>query len=299
MRLAAHVIHIPWANSEIAGGLRRVADAAEASGLSGISFMDHYFDTHGNGDIRGHVVEGYTALGYMAALTSRVRLRLLVTGVTYRHPGLLAKVVSTLDVLSQGRAELGIGAAWFEREHLGLGVPYAPPAERLERLEEAIRICLQMWSDNDGPFEGRHYRLAETVCSPQPISQPHPSIIVGGGGERKTLNIAARYANVCNVFAESPEVVAHKFDVLRRHCDATGRSFDAIEKTIIYVGASLLNGDQDAFVAEMSRYASLGVDEVIVRTPRHHPADWITSHCAPAVHRLEALGPGSARFQMA
>jgi F420-dependent oxidoreductase-like protein len=296
MRLAVHVIHIPWANSEIAGGLRRVASAAEASGLSGISFMDHYFDTHGNGDIHGHVIEGYTALGYMAAMTSRVHLRLLVTGVTYRHPGLLAKVVSTLDVLSRGRAQLGIGAAWFEREHRGLGVPYASPAERLERLEEATRICLQMWSPSNGPFEGRHYQLAETVCSPMPISQPHPPIIVGGGGERRTLKITARYANVCNVFAESPEVVAHKFDVLRRHCDEAGRSFDAIEKTIVFVGTSLLNGDQDAFVAEMSRYAALGVDEVIVRTPRHHPAGWINSHCAPVVGRLAALGPGSAQF---
>jgi|HubBroStandDraft_1064217.scaffolds.fasta_scaffold79561_2 F420-dependent oxidoreductase-like protein len=295
MRLSAHVIHIPWANSEIAGGLKRVADAAEAAELSGISFMDHYFDTHGNGDIHGQVIEGYTALGYMAALTRKVRLRLMVTGVTYRHPGLLAKVVSTLDVLSQGRAQLGIGAAWFEREHRGLGVPYAPPTERLERLEETIRICLQMWSPNDGPFEGRYYQLAETVCSPQPVSRPHPPIIVGGGGEKKTLKITARFANVCNVFAQSPDVVAHKFDVLRRHCDDVGRPFDAIEKTIVYVGGSLLNGDQDGFVAEMARYAALGVDEVIVRTPRRHPAGWITAHCGPVVGRLEALGPGSAQ----
>jgi F420-dependent oxidoreductase-like protein len=292
MRVAAHVIHVPWVNTEIAAGLKRVANAAESSGLSGISFMDHYFDTHGNGNIRGRVIEGYTALGFMAALTSTVRLRLLVTGVTYRHPGLLAKVVSTLDVVSEGRAQLGIGAAWFEREHRGLGVPFAPAAERLERLEEAIRICLQMWGPNEGPFQGRHYQLAETVCLPQPVSRPHPAIIVGGGGEQRTLSITARYADVCNIMAESPELVSHKFDVLRRHCEDAGRSYDAIEKSIVYVGSSLLDGDQDAFVAEMADYAALGVSEVIVRTPRSHPAGWINSHCAPIVPRLAELEPG-------
>jgi F420-dependent oxidoreductase-like protein len=290
MRIAAHVIHIPWINREIAGGLERVATAAEASGLSGISFMDHYFDTHGNGDIRGRVIEGYTALGFMAALTKTVKLRLLVSGVTYRHPGLLAKVVSTLDVVSRGRAQLGIGAAWFEREHRGLGVPFPSAGERLERLEETIRICLQMWSANEGPFEGRYYQLAETVCFPQPVSRPHPAIIVGGSGERKTLKITARYADVCNVFAESPEFVSHKFDVLRRHCEDAGRSYDAIEKTIVYVGSSLLNGGQDAFVTEMASYAALGVSEVIVRTPRNHPAGWINAQCAPVVPRLAELG---------
>jgi F420-dependent oxidoreductase-like protein len=255
-----------------------------------MSFMDHYFDTHGNGDISGQVLEGYTALGYMAALTSTVRLRLMVTGVTYRHPGLLAKVVSTLDVLSGGRAQLGIGAAWFQREHRGLGVPFPPPGERLERLEEALQICLRMWGPESGRFEGRHYQLAETVCSPQPISRPHPAIIVGGEGERKTLRLAARYADACNVFAHSPEIVAHKFDVLRRHCADEGRAFEEIEKTIVYAGSTLLRGDHDAFVEEMSVYASLGVDEVIVRTPRAHPAGWISSHCAPVVPRLAELG---------
>jgi alkanesulfonate monooxygenase SsuD/methylene tetrahydromethanopterin reductase-like flavin-dependent oxidoreductase (luciferase family) len=138
------------------------------------------------------MLEGYTALGFVAGATERLRLRLLVTGVTYRYPGLLAKTVTTLDVLSGGRAELGIGAAWYEREHRGLGVPFPPTAERFERLEEAIQICLQMWSPDDGPYEGRHYRLAATLCRPEPVSQPRPRILIGGSGERKTLRMVCQ-----------------------------------------------------------------------------------------------------------
>ena len=151
------------------------------------------------------MLEGYTSLGFLAGQTSTMTLGLLVTGVTYRHPGLLAKIVTTLDVLSGGRAQLGIGAAWYEREHRGLGVPFPPVAERFERLEETLQICLQMWSDDDGPYEGRHYQLAETICSPRPISSPRPRILIGGSGERKTLRLVARYADACNLFAISPD----------------------------------------------------------------------------------------------
>ena len=147
------------------------------------------------------MLEGYTSLGFLAGQTDTMTLGLLVTGVTYRHPGLLAKIVTTLDVLSGGRAQLGIGAAWYEREHRGLGVPFPPLAERFERLEETLQICLQMWSDDAGPYEGRHYHLAETICSPPPISSPRPSLLIGGSGERKTLRLVARYADACNLFA--------------------------------------------------------------------------------------------------
>ena len=147
----------------------------------------------------------------------------MVTGVTYRHPGLLAKIVTTLDVLSGGRALLGIGAAWYEREHLGLGVPFPPVSERFERLEEALQICLQMWSDDDGPFKGEHYQLAETICAPRPIQQPRPRILIGGSGERKTLRLVARYADACNLFAADVDEVAHKLEVLERHCETEGR----------------------------------------------------------------------------
>jgi alkanesulfonate monooxygenase SsuD/methylene tetrahydromethanopterin reductase-like flavin-dependent oxidoreductase (luciferase family) len=185
----------------------------------------------------------------------------------YRHPGLLAKVVTTLDVLSVGRARLGIGASWYEREQRGLGVPVVPVAERFERLEETVQICLQMWSDDDGPFQGRHYQLAETLCVPAPISQPHPPILIGGGGEKKTLRLAARYADACNVFGSSPDDVAHKLDVLRSHCEAEGRDYDRITKTVLAVRPVL--ADVDGFIASAREYAALGVTEMEVMPDRH------------------------------
>src|ERR1700733_13421611 len=176
------------------------------------------------------MLEAYTTLGYLAARTSRIRLLTLVTGVVYRDPGLLAKIVTTLDVLSGGRAMLGIGAAWNEEEAHGLGLFFPPLAERFERLEEALRICPQMWSDDDGPFEGEHYQLGRTLNSPQALSRPHPPILIGGSGERKTLRLVAKYADACNIF-DSPEL-ARKLDVLREHCAREGRDDAEIEKTV-------------------------------------------------------------------
>ena len=157
--------------------------------------------------------EAYGILGYIAARTSRVKLGVLASGVTYRNPGFLVKQVTGLDVLSGGRAWLGIGAAWYEREHLGLGWAFPPLRERYERLEEAIRICLQMWSDDDGPFEGAHYQLAETLCSPRPVQQPRPPIMVAGSGERKTLRLVARYGDQCNVRGDSAEGAKRLFEI--------------------------------------------------------------------------------------
>jgi F420-dependent oxidoreductase-like protein len=176
------------------------------------------------------MLEAYTTLGFLAASTERVKLLTVVTAVVYREPGLLAKAVTTLDVLSGGRAMLGIGAAWNEDEARGLGLFFPPLAERYERLEEALRICRQMWSDDDGPFDGKHYHLSRTLNSPQSLSRPHPPILIGGSGERKTLPLVARYADACNLF-DSPEV-AHKLDVLREHCAAVGRDYAEIEKTV-------------------------------------------------------------------
>ena len=176
------------------------------------------------------MLEGYTALGFLAGQTERITLGLLVTGVTYRHPGLLAKTVTTLDVLSGGRAMLGIGAAWYEREHLGLGVPYPSMGERFERLEETLQICLQMWSDDEGPYEGKHFRLAETICRPAPLSSPRPKVLIGGSGERKTLRFVARYADACNLFSAGHDEIAHKLDVLARHCETEGRDPAEIER---------------------------------------------------------------------
>jgi F420-dependent oxidoreductase-like protein len=258
---------IPSDPAEMAATLSETARIADEAGFSGLSVMDHYFQMEYAGSAAEPMLEAYTTLGHVAARTVRMTLGVLVTGVMYRHPGLLAKIVTTLDVLSGGRGRLGVGASWYEREQVGLGVPVVPVAERFERLEETLQICLQMWSDDNGPFNGRHYQLAETLCVPQPLSRPHPPILVGGGGEKKTLLLVARYADACNVFGSSPADVAGKLDVLRSHCDAEGRDYDRIEKTVLAVIPAL--ADVDAFLAAAREYAALGVTELSVMPDRH------------------------------
>ena len=283
------VFDIDGGPTAIAGELAAVGKAAEAAGATWLSFMDHFFQIEPTGlPAEANMLEGYTSLGYLAAHTTSVDLGLLVTGVTYRHPGLLAKIVTTLDILSGGRAVLGIGAAWFEREHLGLGVPYPPLAERFERLEETLQICNQMWDPADnGPFEGTHYQLAETLCSPQPINRPKVSI--GGGGERKTLRLVAQYGDACNLFGSSPDDVAHKLEVLRRHCDDLGRDYDTIRKTILANNPRPEPDTLDEFVTHMADYAELGIDTAIITPTTGAPASWIDA-MSPAVPKLAELG---------
>jgi F420-dependent oxidoreductase-like protein len=272
--------------AQIAPTLAETARVAEQAGFSTLTVMDHYFQMDRVVSAAEPMLEAYTTLGYVAAGTERMTLGVLVTGVMYRHPGLLAKIVTTLDVLSGGRARLGIGASWYEREQRGLGVPVVPVAERFERLEETLQICLQMWSDDNGPFNGRHYQLAETLCVPPPVSRPHPPILVGGGGERKTLLLAARYADACNVFATSPADVAHKLEVLRAHCDAEGRDYDRIHKTLLAVRPAL--ADVDAFVAAAAEYAALGVTEMEVM-PDRHPVEFAEQIAEKVVPSLADL----------
>ena len=295
MQLGIHIVRFDFpGNPESIGTmLADAATATETAGANSLTLMDHWFQMDQMAPAEQPMLEGYTTLGFLAAHTTSVRLGLLVTGVTYRHPGLLAKIVATLDVLSGGRAELGIGAAWYEREHRGLGVPYPPIAERFERLEEALQICLQMWDpDDNGAFETQHYQLAETLCSPPPLSRPHPPILIGGGGEKKTLRLVARYGDACNLFAASPTDVVHKLDVLRRHCDDVGRDEATIRKTILYMGSALATGDLEGFLTEMAAYADAGIDEVIVMPADGEPAAWIERCCAPAVPRLAELVQG-------
>ena len=287
-------IHVPifdigGGTTAIAPELARVGTAVEEAGATWLSFMDHFFQIEPTGlPAEANMLEGYTTLGYLAAHTSTVSLGLLVTGVTYRHPGLLAKTVTTLDVLSGGRAVLGIGAAWFEREHHGLGVPYPPLAERFERLEEALQICNQMWNpENNGPYAGTHYRLEETLCNPQPINRP--KVMIGGSGERKTLRLVARYGDACNLFTSSPDDVAHKLDVLRRHCDDVGRDYDTIRKTVLANNPRPTPETRDEFVRQMADYAELGIDTVIANPTTGSPAAWIDG-MAPAVRQLSELG---------
>jgi F420-dependent oxidoreductase-like protein len=288
MKLGIHFADIPD-GQPLAPALTAVARATEETGCAQLTVMDHWFQMENLGGPDRPMVEGYTALGYAAALTERITLGLLVTGVTYRHPGLLAKTVTTLDVLSEGRAQLGIGAAWYEREHAGLGVPFPPLGERFERLEETLQICHQMWSDEDGPFEGRHYRLAETLCNPAPVQRPRPPILIGGSGERKTLRLVAAYADACNLFATSPEVVAHKLAVLERHCETEGRDPAAIRRTIITQDDPA--ADPEGFLAAMAEYARLGVELVCVTPRGPDPGGWVQRAAEGVGERLSALGP--------
>jgi F420-dependent oxidoreductase-like protein len=289
MRLGVHFVQFtfPGGPASIAPVLGRAAQAAEAAGVTHISVMDHYFQMEAMAPASEPMLEGYTTLGYLAGQTSTARLGLLVTGVTYRHPALLAKIVTTLDVLSGGRAELGIGAAWYEREHRGLGVPFPPVSERFERLEETLRICLRMWSDDNGPFEGKHYQLQETMCIPAPLSRPRPPILIGGSGERKTLRLVAQYADACNLFAAGPDEIARKLDILRRHCDDVGRDYDTITKTVL---ASGIDTDPAGFLKELEAYAALGVQEAIVVPAGGEDADvWIERAVAPLAADVAAL----------
>jgi F420-dependent oxidoreductase-like protein len=275
MRLGLHYWNYstPSDPARMADTLAETARVAEQAGFSTFTVMDHWFQMEHAGSAAEPMLEAYTTLGYVAGLTERMTLGVLVTGVMYRHPGLLAKIVTTLDVLSGGRARLGIGASWYEREQRGLGVPVVPVAERFERLEETLQICLQMWSDDNGPYQGRHYQLAETLCVPTPISRPHPPILVGGGGEKKTLLLTARYGDACNLFGSSPDDVAHKLDVLRSHCEDEGRDYDRITKTVLAVRPAL--ADADGFLAAAAEYAALGVTELEVMADRH-PVEFAT-----------------------
>jgi F420-dependent oxidoreductase-like protein len=289
MKLGIHFANftLPGGPSALGPTLAATARAAEEGGCSTFTLMDHWFQMEQLATSQDPMLEGYTSLGFLAAQTRSMRLGLLVTGVTYRHPGLLAKIVTTLDVLSGGRAMLGLGAAWYEREHRGLGVPFPPISERFERLEEALQICKQMWSDDEGPYNGKHYQLAETICVPRPIQQPGPPVMIGGSGERKTLRLVAQYGDACNLFATSTDEVAHKLDVLARHCDDQGRDLATIEKTIIF-GANPLT-DVDGFLSQMDAYAKLGIELVELSPGVPDPAAWAAELTAQVVPRLAEM----------
>jgi len=290
MKLGLHYWNYstPADPAAIASTLAETARIAEQAGLSTFTVMDHYFQMEGMADVDEPMLEGYTTLGYVAAKTERMTLGLLVTGVMYRHPGLLAKIVTTLDVLSGGRARLGIGASWYEREQRGLGVPVVPVAERFERLEETLQICLQMWSDDNGPFKGRHYDLAETRNFPPALSRPRPQILIGGGGEKKTLLLVARYADACNLFGSSPDDIAHKLDVLRAHCETEGRDYDSITKTVLAMQPGM--ADVDAFVAGAEAYAKPGVTEIeVMPGPGQNPVEYATQLAERVAPRVLAI----------
>ena len=278
MEIGLHIANFtyPSGPAGLADDLTRIAAAAEEAGFARLSVMDHVWQIGVVGPPEMAMLEAYTTLGYLAARTSRMQLLAWVTAATYREPGLLAKIVSTLDVLSQGRAWLGLGAGWNLHEAGGLGLPFPGTAERFERLEETLQICNQMWSDDEGPYEGRHYHLSRTLNSPQPLRTP--PILIGGGGERKTLRLVARYARACNLFP-TPEL-EHKLDVLRGHCEAEGRDYADVEKTVMMPLDPGDNGEHiPAVLDQLRRLAALDVSEVHVTVPKH----WETQ-------RLELIG---------
>jgi F420-dependent oxidoreductase-like protein len=268
MKLGLHVADFTWPDGpqQIGPNVKRVAAVAEDVGFAKLSVMDHVWQIANVGPPENDMLEAYTALGYLAACTSQIELLAWVTAVVYREPGLLAKCVTTLDVISGGRAWLGIGAAWNEEESRGLGLPFPPTAERFERLEEALQICLQMWSGDEGPYDGKHYQLARTLNSPQSLTRPHPPILIGGGGEKKTLRMVAQYAQACNLFA-GPEL-ARKLDVLRGHCEALGRDYDQIEKTVMFpIDPGPAGENCDAILEQLRGLAALGITHAHGRVP--------------------------------
>lgn len=261
MQLGVHFIDfVPGDATALGPTLANAASAAEQGGATMFTLADHFFQMENVGRAEDPFLEGYTSLGFLAGQTTTIDLALLVTGVTYRYPGVLAKTVTTLDVLSQGRSMLGLGAAWYDREHAALGIPYPPLGARFEMLEETLQVCLQMWSDDDGPYHGKHFRLDETICQPPPIRRP--PILIGGDGEKKTLRLVAQYADVWNSTTADAKELEHKIDVLNRHCESVGRDPSEIRKTVGVLADPF--DDIAEYLKTVQRYAELGVEVINV-----------------------------------
>jgi len=290
MRIGLQVPDFTWPGgpARLGADLAEIARTADAAGFDKLAVMDHFFQIQVVGPPEREMLEAYTTLGYLAAITERVELLTLVTGTVYRHPGVLAKTITTLDVLSGGRAWLGVGAAWFDAEAAALGIPFPPVSERFERLEETLQICLKMWSDEDSPYTGRHYQLARPLNSPQNLTRPHPPIMIGGGGEKKTLRLVARYAQACNLFA-GPDL-EHKLAVLREHCEREGRDYGEIIKTVYYSFDPGEDGKNvGAILTDLEGLAALGVQEAIgsvTGVERIRPLEILGSQVIPQIADL-------------
>lgn len=293
MKIGLQIPNFTWPGEEASIGprLAEIAHTADAVGFASIWVMDHFFQIPNVGQPEEPMLESYSALSFIAAHTQRAHLGTMVTGVIYRHPGILAKIVSTLDVLSGGRAYLGIGAAWNEQESRGLGVPFPPVKERFERLEETLQIVLQMWSGKAAPYQGKYYHLEHTLNSPPPLQKPHPPILIGGMGEQKTLRLVAKYADACNLFARAGEdVLKHKLDILKAYCDQYGRAYDQIEKTALET-VHLAPGQMSSqgVIENCRRLRALGFQHVIINMPNVseiRPIETIGREVIPAVQDL-------------
>jgi F420-dependent oxidoreductase-like protein len=302
MKLGLDIADFTWpaGSAKLGSSLADIARTADQAGFDSIWVMDHFWQIRMNGPEYHEMLEGYSALAYMAAVTKRARLGTMVTGAIYRHPGILAKTVTTLDVLSGGRAWLGIGAAWNEAESRGLGIPFPGLKERFERLEETLQICQQMWEGKRGsekPFRGEHYQLERPLNSPQSLTRPHPPILIGGGGEKKTLRLVAQYANACNLFP-TPEI-PRKLDILREHCQAVGRNYDDIEKTSLFTFDLGDNGENlGKVIGGLKWLAGMGIQTVIGHVPKPYETkrlEMIGEKLIPAVADLEPATAASSR----
>jgi F420-dependent oxidoreductase-like protein len=319
MHIGLHIGKFDWPGGQATIGQRlaEIAQTADAVGLYSLWVMDHLFQLgtqYGaiHGPIDAPMLEGYSTLAYLAALTRRIRLGLLVACPCFRHPGVLLKTASTVDVLAGGRTYLGLGVGWFAREAVGLGIPFPPLGERYKRLEETLQIARQIWSGDHRPYLGAHYQLLEPINSPQPLSQPHPPILIGGGGERRTLRLVAQYADACNFVIGSPldqetfgqarargasrderyslGTLRHKLSVLAQHCDAVGRPYDTIERTVVTYIALGPGAMSAAEVIDLcAALAELGFGHVIFNIPDAHtikPLEQLGRDIIPALRAL-------------
>jgi F420-dependent oxidoreductase-like protein len=301
MKIGIQIPDFTWSGgpAKLGSTLAEIARTADQSGFDSIWVMDHFWQIGMAGPPEKDMLEGYSALAFMAGLTSKAKLGTMVTGAVYRYPGVLAKTVTTLDVLSGGRAWLGIGAAWNEAESKGLGIPFPPMVERFERLEETLQICLQMWEGTRGsekPYKGKHNQLDRPLNSPQSLTRPHPPILIGGGGEKKTLRLVAQYADACNLFP-TPEL-PHKLEVLREHCQAVGRNYDDIEKTALFQFDVGENGEKvDKVIGGLHWLSGMGIQTVIgavTHVDRIKPLEIMGQKVIPAVAKLEPKVGASA-----
>ncbi len=291
MKVGIQVASFSWPGGDAAAGpmVADIARTADEVGFDSIWVMDHFFQIPAVGPADEQMLESYSTLAYMAGVTSRIRLGTLVTGVVYRPPGLLAKIVTTLDVLSGGRAWLGIGAAWYEREALGLGLPFPPLGERLDRLEETLQIVTRMWAGDRSQYQGRYFELAEPINSPQALSKPHPPILIGGAGERRTLRLVAQYGDACNLIAAmGPDELTRKLDVLKQHCDAVGRDYAQIERTVLTF-PDLDRQKPAELIDHCRQLAHLGFQHVIFTATSAFPTDTVRTIGREVIPELAVL----------
>jgi F420-dependent oxidoreductase-like protein len=275
--------------STLAVQLARIAHAADAAGLDTVWVSDHLIQAAPGSAPDAEMLEAYTTLAFLSAQTKRVRIGAMVTNASLRPAALLIKTVTTLDVLSEGRAWLGIGAGYHEAEAEAMGFDLPPVVERFERLEETLQLAMHMWSGDTSPFRAKHLRLARPVDNPQPLTKPHPPILIGGMGEKKTLRLVARYADACNLFdiPDEGRTIIHKLSVLARHCEAIGRPYDEIEKTL---STRLETGESaEHFTERCARLATLGIEHVVVITagPWRDEAVETLAAAVPAVRQID------------